>query len=70
MVTVYSKYNKGNLDERECEPDEYANLVQQFRNSGVITTNCFCWIIATNTFKGRALIDWLVLDHGIGKLFL
>ena len=57
----------GNLEEYLCEEDQYGRLVHDLRNSGLLTTNCNCLTVAKNSFKGRALVDWLVLEQGTGK---
>ena len=62
-----------------CEQDEYAELLKQFKGSGIIKANgSFLWSYK-DTFKGKELVDWLtnvkqVDDRNraveMGKIFL
>jgi hypothetical protein len=51
-----------------CEQDEYAELVKQIKDSGMVKSNgSFLWSYK-NTFKGKELVDWLVNSKHVGKI--
>ena len=53
-----------------CELDEYAQLVQEFKESGLIKDRRKGLIHNyKNSFVGKEAVDWLVKTKKIGKLY-
>ena len=50
-----------------CEPDEYAKLVQEIKESGIIGDNRKGLFKQKRTFTGKSLIDYLMKKQGVGK---
>jgi hypothetical protein len=51
-----------------CEQDEYAELVKQIKDSGMVKSNgSFLWSYK-DTFKGKELVEWLVNSKHVGKI--
>lgn len=51
-----------------CEPDEYAILVKNLRESGLIKDHRRLLSVHKNTFVGKEFVDWIVETKGLGSL--
>ena len=50
-----------------CELDEYAQLVKDFKTSGIIKDHRKGLHNYKNSFVGREAVDWLVSSKKVGK---
>ncbi|XP_019618159.1 PREDICTED: uncharacterized protein LOC109465380 [Branchiostoma belcheri] len=50
-----------------CEPDEYAMLVQELKQSGLIKDRKYNLRTYRNCFVGREFVDWLVKEKGLER---
>ena len=51
-----------------CEQDEYAELVKQIKDSGIVKDHHSFLRTYRNTFKGKEAVDWLVQTKQVGEL--
>jgi hypothetical protein len=49
-----------------CEPDEYAILVKNLKESGLIKDHRRMLILQKNTFVGKEFVDWIVETKKLG----
>ncbi|XP_056018682.1 uncharacterized protein LOC125670590 isoform X2 [Ostrea edulis] len=50
-----------------CEPDEYAILVKNLKESGLIKDHRRLLILHKNTFVGKEFVDWIVKTKGLER---
>ena len=50
-----------------CEQDEYAELVKQIKDSGIVKDHHSFLRTYRNTFKGKEAVDWLVQTKQVGE---
>ncbi|KAJ8305746.1 hypothetical protein KUTeg_016291 [Tegillarca granosa] len=50
-----------------CEPDEYARLVKELRQSGIIKDHRSGILSKKNTFKGKDFVDWVVKTKSLER---
>ncbi|XP_041066707.1 uncharacterized protein zgc:152951 [Carcharodon carcharias] len=55
------------VEELKSERDEYAELVLEFKESGIIGSHWSCLKIHQNTFTGKKLVDWLMQYKDLDK---
>ena len=53
-----------------CERDAFADLVEEFKSSGVIGCHRKGLKMCRNSFTGLQLVDWLHSEKGMGKFTL
>lgn len=51
-----------------CEPDEFAQLIQQLQSTDLIGDHRKGIFMQKNTFRGSDFVKWLVSSKAIGKL--
>ena len=54
--------------EIKCEPDEYAQLVQDLKDSGLIKDQRKGCCTVKKSFQGKEFVDWIVKTKGLGNL--
>ncbi|XP_055501017.1 uncharacterized protein LOC129702937 isoform X2 [Leucoraja erinacea] len=54
-------------EEPEGKVDEYADLIMDFKESGMIGSNWICLKTYHNTFTGKKLVNWLVDNKNVDK---
>ena len=50
-----------------CELDEYAQLVKDLKESGIVKDHRHLVKTYKNSFIGREAVDWLVKSKGVGR---
>ncbi|XP_046565783.1 uncharacterized protein LOC124274466 [Haliotis rubra] len=50
-----------------CEPDEYARLVQELRQSGLIADHRQGLTVHKKSFMGKEFVDWVVKNKGLER---
>ncbi|XP_071117898.1 uncharacterized protein [Haliotis cracherodii] len=50
-----------------CEPDEYARLVQELRQSGLIADHRQGLTVHKKSFMGKEFVDWVVKNKGLDR---
>ncbi|XP_051870440.1 uncharacterized protein LOC127569679 [Pristis pectinata] len=54
-------------EESVSKIDEYADLIMDFKESGIIGSNWICLRLYQNTFTGKKLVNWLVDNKKIAS---
>ncbi|KAL5016161.1 hypothetical protein ScPMuIL_005750 [Solemya velum] len=57
----------GSPDHIICEPDEYAELVEELRKSGLIKDHWRGFRVHRKSFSGKEFIDWVVKTKGLPR---
>ena len=50
-----------------CEPDEYAALVQELKESGLIKDHRRGLTVYKKSFTGKEFVNWIVKNKQLGK---
>lgn len=56
------------LSDLKCEPDEYALIVREVKNSGLVKDHRYHLRTYKNSFVGQEMVDWLVKNKNMCKL--
>ena len=64
---TFEKLISGGLGEFVCEPDEYAQLVQELKTSGIIKDHRSGFSVHKNSFTGKDFVNWVVKSKGLGR---
>ena len=51
-----------------CEPDEYAQLVEELKRSGIIKDHRSGLTTYKSSFSGKDFVTWAVKTKGFGKI--